>query len=84
MTNRDRYCKINAESFFRHKSIEFRQHSGTINYDKISNWILFLHGIVSYSEKGRIIENGNFDTMKAFMKNETHNFYHNRIQELAA
>jgi hypothetical protein len=84
MTNRDRYRKVNAESFFRHKSIEFRQHSGTINYEKISNWILFLHGIVSYSEKGKIVTNGNFETMSAFMKNETHNFYHNRIQELAA
>jgi hypothetical protein len=84
IANRNRYCKINAESFFRHKSIEFRQHSGTIEYAKISNWILLLHGIVSYSEKDKIIADGNFNTMKVFMKNETHNFYHNRIQELAA
>jgi hypothetical protein len=81
--NRSRYHKVNAESYFRHKTIEFRQHSGTINYEKISNWILFLHGIVSYS-KGNVLENGHFDTMKAFIKNETHNFYFNRIQDLAA
>lgn len=84
IANRSRYHKVNAESYFRHKTVEFRQHSGTINYDKISNWILFLHGMVSYSEKNHIIANGNFDTMKAFMKSETHNFYFNRIQDLAA
>lgn len=84
IANRSRYHKINAESFFRHKTVEFRQHSGTINYDKISNWIFFLHGMVSYSEKGKIINDGNLDTMKAFMKTETHTFYFNRIQDLAA
>jgi hypothetical protein len=84
VTNRKRYCKVNAESYFRHKTVEFRQHSGTIEYSKISNWILLLHGMVSYSEKGKTAADGNFDTMKAFMKAETHNFYFNRIQDLAA
>lgn len=84
ISNRSRYCKINAESYFRHKTVEFRQHSGTIEYAKISNWILLLHGIVSYSEKGRVLKTGNLDNMKAFMRTQTHNFYFNRIQDLAA
>lgn len=84
VSGRNRYFKINPESYFRHKSVEFRQHSGTIEYSKISNWILFLHGMVSYSEAGKTIENGRFDTMKEFMTNDNHNFYYNRIQDLAA
>lgn len=84
ITNRSRYGKVNAESYFRHKTVEFRQHSGTIEYTKISNWILFLHGMVSYAEKGKEVTNGDLDSMKPFMKTETHNFYHNRIQDLAA
>lgn len=49
--NRTRYRKVNAESYLRHKTIEFRQHSGTIEYTKISNWILFLREMINYSEK---------------------------------
>ena len=37
--NGTRYRKVNAESYLRHKTIEFRQHSGTTEYGKIANWI---------------------------------------------
>ena len=52
--NGTRYRKVNAESYLRHKTIEFRQHSGTIEYKKISNWILFLRELINYSEKNEI------------------------------
>ena len=54
--NGTRYRKVNAESYLRHKTIEFRQHSGTIEYTKISNWILFLRELINYSEK-HVIQN---------------------------
>lgn len=44
-----RYFKINLQSYTRHNTIEFRQHSGTVEFEKISNWIIFLHNLVSYS-----------------------------------
>ena len=47
----DRYHKVNAESYSRHKTIEFRQHSGTTSYDKISHWVMFLAKLVEYSYK---------------------------------
>ena len=37
-----RYFKVNLQSYYVHKTIEFRQHSGTINAAKIVNWVLFL------------------------------------------
>lgn len=50
----DRYFKVNAEAYDRHRTIEFRQHSGTTDYVKISNWILFLAKLVEYSLKHEI------------------------------
>ena len=34
--NYDRYYKVNAIAYERHKTIEFRQHSGTTEYEKIA------------------------------------------------
>ena len=35
----DRYVKLNFASFARHTTVEFRQHSGTLDAVKITNWI---------------------------------------------
>lgn len=47
-----RYYKVNFESLVRHKTVEFRQHAGTIDAEKITNWVI-LTGIIMYkaSEK---------------------------------
>ena len=47
----NRYFKVNAVAYSRHKTIEFRQHSGTTEYEKISNWVMFLAKLVEYSYK---------------------------------
>ena len=52
--NYDRYFKVNAIAYERHKTIEFRQHSGTTDYEKISNWVMFLAKLVEYSYKHEI------------------------------
>lgn len=46
-----RYRKVNAEAYMRHKTIEFRQHSGTTEYEKIAHWVMFLAKLVEYSYK---------------------------------
>jgi hypothetical protein len=78
-----RYYKINPQSFSRHKTIEFRQHCGTIEFEKIEKWILFLHNLIDYS-KNYTINNGNFETLKTFNQQEVTTFYHHRTQDLAA
>ena len=45
----DRYFKVNLQSLNRHGTIEFRQHSGTINADTIINWASFCVGFVEAS-----------------------------------
>lgn len=39
--NYDRYFKVNLMSIARHGTIEFRQHSGSLNASKVSNWVKF-------------------------------------------
>ena len=44
-----RYHKVNMQSFFRQGTIEFRQHSGTTDFEKISFWVKLLHNLIDYS-----------------------------------
>jgi hypothetical protein len=44
-----RYNKVNLCAFLRHGTIEFRQHSGTMNVDKVINWIVFCVNFVETS-----------------------------------
>lgn len=52
--NGDRYYKVNAVAYSCHRTIEFRQHSGTTDYQKISNWVMFLAKLVEYSYKNEL------------------------------
>jgi hypothetical protein len=42
----DRYRKVNITSFSRHGTIEFRQHEGTVDPDRILNWVQFCTNFV--------------------------------------
>jgi biotin operon repressor len=48
----ERYYKLNVQAFTRHGTIEFRQHSGTVDYRKMINWIIFC---VQFVEDSRAI-----------------------------
>lgn len=45
----DRYRKVNPMSFERHGTIEFRQHQGTTDFEKISMWVSFCCELVEWS-----------------------------------
>lgn len=45
----ERYRKFNLASYLRHGTVEFRQHSGTVNGEKIENWVRFCVGFVEQS-----------------------------------
>jgi len=47
----DRYFKVNLLALQRHGTIEFRQHSGSINPDTILNWVEFLTSFVEASKQ---------------------------------
>lgn len=78
-----RYFKLNLQSFTRHNTVEFRHHSGTIEFEKIHNWVTFLHNLVEYSKKAEV-KDSNFESLSKFNKPETMNFLRNRIERLAA
>lgn len=48
---KDRYYGINALAIQKHNTIEIRIHSGSTNYEKISNWIKILTTIVNKTTK---------------------------------
>lgn len=45
----DRYHKVNLAAFARHGTVEFRQHSGTVNAEKMEKWVRFCLGFVESS-----------------------------------
>lgn len=44
----ERYLAINLHSFFYRGTLEFRLHSGSVNYIKIRNWINILHLLLKH------------------------------------
>ena len=49
-----RYFKVNPQSFYAHKTIEFRQHQGSTDFEKISNWVNFCMKLVAWSKNNRL------------------------------
>lgn len=44
-----RYFKLNVMSYFRQKTLEFRQHSGSLSGEKVCNWVKFCVNFVEAS-----------------------------------
>lgn len=51
VTGGSRYRKLNLQSYHSYKTIEFRQHSGTTDADKMSKWIELLVNFVEAAPK---------------------------------
>jgi len=48
----DRYRVLNFQSYVAYGTIEFRQHAGTVSFEKLSQWILFGQGMIRAARKG--------------------------------
>lgn len=46
----ERYYKLNVAAYVRHGTLEFRQHSGTVNGKKMANWIRFCVNFIEMSK----------------------------------
>lgn len=82
-TGGNRYHKVNISSFWRHRTVEFRQHSGTTDFTKISNWVRLLSRLVEFSRHSEVIEHA-FDGLREFATAPIHSFYTERRLQLAA
>ena len=54
-----RYMKLNCQSYVVHGTIEFRQHQGTMDGEKIANWVVLTQMMVERAVAGKIrMKNG--------------------------
>ena len=77
----NRYRKVNLEAYARHRTVEFRQHSGTTNFTKMENWIRFLNGLITFAKAG-IVGTTSLDNIP-FLDEKQKLFYKLRTKKLA-
>ena len=68
-----RYHTMNPLSILTQNTIEFRQHHGTTEYAKISNWVLFTQAIIESAKEMKVFPKPT--TLKHFNKKSQGNFY---------
>lgn len=78
-----RYFTINTKSYAVHGTVEFRQHSGTVEFEKIEKWIRMLDGLVKFSEFG-LSDSNTLESMALFLEPNIVNYIHNRTNHLNA
>ena len=78
----DRYHKVNAESYERHKTVEFRQHQGSTDFDKIKNWVSFCIKLVEWSKNNRLEESVSTIDEIPFLNNTEKRFFKKRAEIL--
>ena len=76
-----RFHKVNLNSYLRHKTIEFRQHSGTVEFEKIKNWVLFLDGLTNFSAT-QCPETLSLQALETFVRPEVLAYLRRRTQTL--
>ncbi|WP_400194047.1 amidoligase family protein [Hymenobacter sp. B81] len=79
-----RYYKVNLQSFFRHGTIEFRQHSGSTNADKIVFWVRFLNNLVEYSRHHEAPAANSISDFVTFNQRDIATYYQRRRTALLA
>ena len=83
----NRYRVVNIQSFWRHGTLEFRQHSGTLEFPKIVNWIKLTQKIMAKAKE--LVNNDiwnyqfrEFD-VELGLQTELKTYIENRIQKFA-
>ena len=77
-----RYYAINLFSYTKHGTVEFRQHGGSIEYDTLTAWLLFMHYLIEVSKK-KELTNFSFDNLMNFTPVPLHSWIANRIFDLS-
>lgn len=77
-----RYHKVNFEAYSRHKTVEFRQHSGTTNFTKIENWVRFIQRLIIFASAGNIPAGISLENLP-FLEEKQKLFYKLRTKKLS-
>lgn len=78
----NRYYKLNVMAYTSHKTIEFRQHSGTTDFTKIENWVNFLRAFLEYSLNNETIISASSIDELPFLTAAQKRYFNNRKSEL--
>ena len=79
----DRYHRVNAESWVRHQTIEFRQHAGSTNFEKIQMWVTFCIKLVVWSAENVLTETINTIQDIPFLSDKEKAYFQKRANEFA-
>lgn len=95
-----RYLKLNVQSYVKHGTIEFRQHSGTLDFQKILNWVILTQLMITKAKNSNVkmsyfMGQDNFDSFVRMMNmvkskgadkqvESVVKFYKKRIKDLEA
>ena len=86
-TESARYRKLNFRSLLTHGTVEFRQHAGTTDFAKISNWVLLTSNLMERAKAGNVIKKNMADEMAYLthgVSRETRKFFKNRAKHFAS
>ena len=78
VANNDRYFKMNVQSFLRHGTVEFRQHSGTVEFEKMNNWIRICGALIDKSHTALV------NNLQDFIPQDLMIYVNNRKRKFAA
>lgn len=80
----DRYYKVNAFcAWDRHKTVEFRQHQGTVNSNKIINWVQFTRNFLQRAAYQLIETKNNIDELlETIQLSDKLSYWVDRINDL--
>lgn len=78
----DRYYKLNLEAFSRHRTVEFRQHSGTIDFTKMEKWTHFLNGLIIFAKTGTLPQRATLERL-SFLDEKEKLFFKLRTKTMA-
>ena len=81
--NGNRYFKVNACSYARHQTIEFRQHQGSTDFEKISNWVNFCAKLVAWFKKNVLSSEVTSIDEIPFLTKKEKSFFKSRAEVLA-
>lgn len=75
-----RYQKLNFKAYVVHGTIEFRQHSGSLDFEKVSNWVLLTGSFMERCKQGRMTKRGkgNFESLLYNTPKSVKKFYRAR------
>lgn len=77
-----RYFKVNPKSWYAHKTIEFRQHQGSTDFEKISNWVNFCMKLVAWSKDNKLDSEINSINEIPFLTAKEKKFFNSRREAL--